>query len=45
MNSIIESVDNDKHVIIFDTSKNERRLNEEFKILQRKLKQKWKFIE
>ncbi|XP_048506010.1 intraflagellar transport protein 52 homolog isoform X2 [Athalia rosae] len=34
-----------QNVVIFDASKNERRLNEEFKILQRKLKPKWKFIE
>ncbi|XP_015112119.1 intraflagellar transport protein 52 homolog [Diachasma alloeum] len=45
MNSVVESAENDKHLIIFDTSKNERRLNEEFKVLQRKLKQKWKFVE
>ena len=32
-------------LIIFDASKNERRLNEEFKSLQRKLKPKWKFVE
>lgn len=34
-----------EHTIIFDTSKNERKLNEEFKILQRKLKAKWTFVE
>lgn len=36
---------NNLNVIIFDASKNERKLNEEFKVLQRKLKSKWKFIE
>lgn len=33
------------NVMIFDLSKNERKLNEEFKIFQRKLKLKWKFVE
>ncbi|CAL7944416.1 unnamed protein product [Xylocopa violacea] len=36
---------NNLNVIIFDASKNERKLNEEFKVLQRKLKSKWKFVE
>ena len=47
MNSIFGSNDtnNNLNLIIFDASKNERKLNEEFKILQRKLKSKWKFIE
>ncbi|KAL7292974.1 hypothetical protein TKK_0013424 [Trichogramma kaykai] len=33
------------NVVIFDVSKNERKLNEDFKTLQRKLKPKWKIIE
>lgn len=37
--------DGNENIIIFDISKNERKLNEEFKVLQRKLKAKWKFIE
>lgn len=47
MSSIFGGSDsnNNLNVIIFDASKNERKLNEEFKILQRKLKSKWKFIE
>ena len=36
---------NEENTIIFDISKNERKLNEDYKVLQRKLKQKWKFIE
>lgn len=44
MSSIISN-DNDSQLIIFDSSKNERRLNDEFKVLQRKLKPKWKFLE
>ncbi|XP_043488760.1 intraflagellar transport protein 52 homolog [Polistes fuscatus] len=40
-----ESGDNNVNVIIFDASKNGRKLNEEFKVLQRKLKPKWKLIE
>lgn len=36
---------NNSNIIIFDASKNERKPNEEFKVLQRKLKSKWKFIE
>ncbi|KAL2713503.1 intraflagellar transport protein 52 [Vespula squamosa] len=39
------SSDNNVNVVIFDTSKNERKLNEEFKVLQRKLKPKWKLVE
>ncbi|XP_011499533.1 PREDICTED: intraflagellar transport protein 52 homolog [Ceratosolen solmsi marchali] len=39
-------VGNDSNnIVIFDISKNERKLNEEYKSLQRKLKPKWKFIE
>ncbi|XP_024888284.1 intraflagellar transport protein 52 homolog isoform X1 [Temnothorax curvispinosus] len=34
-----------ENIVIFDISKNERKLNEDFKVLQRKLKAKWKFIE
>jgi len=45
MNSIFGGGDNNENTIIFDASKNERRLNDEFKILQRKLKTRWKFIE
>jgi len=45
MNSIFGGGDNNENIIIFDASKNERRLNDEFKILQRKLKTRWKFIE
>ncbi|XP_015438778.1 PREDICTED: intraflagellar transport protein 52 homolog [Dufourea novaeangliae] len=36
---------NNTNVIIFDASKCERKLNEVFKVLQRKLKSKWKFVE
>ncbi|XP_060815304.1 intraflagellar transport protein 52 homolog [Bombus pascuorum] len=47
MSSIFGGSDsnNNLNVIIFDASKNERKMNEEFKILQRKLKSKWKFVE
>lgn len=47
MSSIFGGGDNNNNtnVIIFDTSKCERKLNEEFKVLQRKLKSKWKFVE
>lgn len=45
MNANFGSGDGNENTIIFDTSKNERKLNEEFKVLQRKLKAKWKFIE
>ncbi|XP_012224469.2 intraflagellar transport protein 52 homolog [Linepithema humile] len=45
MSSIFDNSNNNENIIIFDVSKNERKLNEEFKILQRKLKAKWKFIE
>ncbi|CAK9825584.1 Intraflagellar transport protein 52 homolog [Anthophora retusa] len=46
MSSIFGGNDNSSlNVIIFDASKNERKLNEEFKVLQRKLKSKWKFVE
>ncbi|CAK9805581.1 Intraflagellar transport protein 52 homolog [Anthophora plagiata] len=47
MSSIFSGNDNNSslNVIIFDASKNERKLNEEFKVLQRKLKSKWKFVE
>ncbi|XP_012273935.1 intraflagellar transport protein 52 homolog [Orussus abietinus] len=45
MTSVFKASDNNPNVIIFDISKNERKLNEEFKILQRKLKPKWKFVE
>lgn len=31
--------------VIFDTSKVERKLFDEYKVIQRKLKPKWKFIE
>ncbi|XP_035727489.1 intraflagellar transport protein 52 homolog [Vespa mandarinia] len=39
------SDNNNVNVVVFDASKNERKLNEEFKVLQRKLKPKWKLIE
>lgn len=45
MSSIAGSLKSDTYLIIFDASKNERRLNEEFKTLQRKLKSQWKFAE
>lgn len=45
MSSIFDNSDNSENIVIFDASKNERKLNDEFKILQRKLKAKWKFIE
>lgn len=45
MTSVIGGGDSNSNIIIFDSSKNERKLNEEFKVLQRKLKSKWKFIE
>lgn len=45
MGSIFGGDDDNENVIVFDMSKNERNLNDEFKILQRKLKTKWKFIE
>lgn len=45
MTSVVGGGDSNPNVIIFDSSKNERKLNEEFKVLQRKLKTKWKFIE
>ncbi|XP_043288943.1 intraflagellar transport protein 52 homolog [Venturia canescens] len=45
MNSIFSGSDNQSDLILFDASKNERRLNGEFKILQRKLRPKWKFAE
>ncbi|XP_014215048.1 intraflagellar transport protein 52 homolog [Copidosoma floridanum] len=45
MNSLPTSNDNSANVVIFDISKNEKKLNEEYKVLQRKLKPKWKFIE
>ncbi|XP_076767064.1 intraflagellar transport 52 isoform X2 [Xylocopa sonorina] len=47
MSSIFGGNDNNNNLnlIIFDASKNERKLNEQFKVLQRKLKSKWKFIE
>lgn len=45
MSAIFGSGDDNENIIIFDISKNERKLNEEFKILQRKLKAKWKFNE
>ncbi|XP_015586837.1 intraflagellar transport protein 52 homolog [Cephus cinctus] len=45
MSSVYSGSDSNSNIIIFDTSKNERRLNEEFKILQRRLKPKWKFVE
>lgn len=45
MGSIFDSNDSKENIIVFDMSKNERKLNDEFKILQRKLKTKWKFIE
>ncbi|XP_018043997.1 PREDICTED: intraflagellar transport protein 52 homolog [Atta colombica] len=45
MSAIFNGSDNNENIIIFDISKNERKLNEEFKVLQRKLKGKWKFIE
>lgn len=45
MSAIPGGGDGNENIIIFDISKNERKLNEEFKILLRKLKAKWKFIE
>ena len=45
MNSLPVGNENNTNVVIFDISKNEKKLNEEFKTLQRKLKPKWKFIE
>ncbi|KAL6428355.1 hypothetical protein ACFW04_008559 [Cataglyphis niger] len=45
MSSIFGSSDKTDNIVIFDISKNERKLNDEFKVLQRKLKAKWKFIE
>lgn len=45
MSSMFGGADANADLIIFDASKNERRLNEEFKVLQRKLKPKWKFVE
>lgn len=44
MNSLT-SLNDTSNVIIFDTSKNENKLTEEYKTLQRKLKPKWKLIE
>ncbi|XP_076276852.1 intraflagellar transport 52 [Lasioglossum baleicum] len=47
MSSIFGAGDSNANtnVIIFDASKCKRKLNEEFKVLQRKLKSKWKFVE
>lgn len=45
MSSIFGSDDKTDNNVIFDVSKNERKLNDEFKVLQRKLKAKWKFVE
>lgn len=45
MSSIFGSGDKTDNIVIFDVSKNERKLNDDFKVLQRKLKTKWKFIE
>lgn len=45
MTSLIGGSESNSNVIIFDTSKNEKKLNDEFKVLQRKLKPKWKFVE
>ena len=45
MNSLPTANDNSANTVIFDVSKNEKKLNEEFKILQRKLKPKYKCIE
>lgn len=45
MSSIFGSGDKTDNIVIFDVSKNERKLNDEFKVLQRKLKAKWKFVE
>ena len=45
MNSLPVGNENSSNVVIFDISKNEKKLNEEYKALQRKLKPKWKFIE
>ncbi|NP_001123257.1 intraflagellar transport 52 homolog [Nasonia vitripennis] len=46
MNSLPTGSENSSNnVVIFDVSKNEKKLNEEYKALQRKLKPKWKFIE
>ncbi|KAJ8681260.1 hypothetical protein QAD02_017047 [Eretmocerus hayati] len=45
MNSLQNASDNNSNVVIFDISKNEKKLNEEYKTLQRKLKPKWKCIE
>lgn len=40
-----DKTDKTDNIVIFDVSKNERKLNDEFKVLQRKLKAKWKFVE
>ena len=45
MISVLGGGESNPHIIIFDSSKNERKLNEEFKVFQRKLKSKWKFME
>lgn len=45
MTSTAGGGDNNENLIVFDVSKNERKLNDEFKILQRKLKAKWKCTE
>lgn len=45
MSSIFGSGDKTDNIVVFDASKNERKLNDEFKVLQRKLKAKWKFVE
>lgn len=40
-----DKTDKTDNIVIFDVSKNTRKLNDEFKVLQRKLKAKWKFVE
>lgn len=45
MSAIFGGGDGNENIIIVDMSKNERKLNDEFKVLQRKLKAKWKFVE
>lgn len=39
------SNESNSSVIIFDASKKEKKLTEKFKVFQRKLKTKWKFVE
>lgn len=46
MNSLPTATESSSNnVVIFDISKNEKKLSEEYKTLLRKSKPKWKFIE